>query len=256
MTMKQLTEKAQEAVLSAQESATNSGHPQVDVEHLLAALVDQADGIVPSVLRKLTVPPSDVATAIRRELDRLPRASGGARPGISPRLSAILTRGKAEADQMTDEYTSTEHLLVAIASGDEESPATRILAEHGVTRTRVLEVLTSIRGSQRVTTQTPEGTYQALEQYGRDLTDLGRRGTLDPVIGRDEEIRRVIQVLSRRTKNNPVLNRRTRRRQDRNRRGVGPPDRPWRRAGRPETETRRGARHGRAYRWCQVSRRV
>ena len=205
MTMKQLTEKAQEAVLSAQESATNSGHPQVDVEHLLAALVDQANGIVPSVLRKLTVPPSDVATAIRRELDRLPRASGGARPGISPRLSTILTRGKAEADQMTDEYTSTEHLLVAIASGDEESPATRILAEHGVTRTRVLEVLTSIRGSQRVTTQTPEGTYQALEQYGRDLTDLGRRGTLDPVIGRDEEIRRVIQVLSRRTKNNPVL---------------------------------------------------
>ncbi len=205
MTMKQLTEKAQEAVLSAQESATNSGHPQVDVEHLLAALVDQADGIVPSVLRKLTVPPSDVATAIRREFDRLPRASGGARPGISPRLSTILRRGKAAADQMTDEYTSTEHLLVAIASGDEESPATRILAEHGVTRTRVLEVLTSIRGSQRVTTQTPEGTYQALEQYGRDLTDLGRRGTLDPVIGRDEEIRRVIQVLSRRTKNNPVL---------------------------------------------------
>jgi len=203
--MKQLTEKAQEAVLSAQESATNSGHPQVDVEHLLAALVDQADGIVPSVLRKLTVPPSDVATAIRREFDRLPRASGGARPGISPRLSTILRRGKAAADQMTDEYTSTEHLLVAIASGDEESPATRILAEHGVTRTRVLEVLTSIRGSQRVTTQTPEGTYQALEQYGRDLTDLGRRGTLDPVIGRDEEIRRVIQVLSRRTKNNPVL---------------------------------------------------
>ena len=205
MNINQLTEKAQTALLAAQERATTSGHPQIEPEHLLATLADQPDGVVPVVLGKLSVDASQILAHLADELERLPTTSGGAEPAPSPRLTQVLTRAKEEAEQLKDEYVSTEHVLVAIASEGNRAPAAKILQEYGVTRDRIYEVLTSIRRSQRVTDPNPEGKYQALERYGRDLTELGRQGKLDPVIGRDEEIRRVIQVLSRRTKNNPVL---------------------------------------------------
>ncbi len=204
MNINKLTEKAQAALLEAQDLATTSGHPQVEPEHLLAKLVEQPDGVVPSVLGKLSVDASKVLAHVADELQRLPSASGGAQPAPSPRLTQAMTRARDEAEQLKDEYVSTEHLLVAIASED-GTPAATILKEYKVTRDRIYEVLASIRGSQRVTDPNPEEKYEALERYGRDLTELGRQGKLDPVIGRDEEIRRVIQVLSRRTKNNPVL---------------------------------------------------
>ena len=204
MNINKLTEKAQAALLEAQDLATTSGHPQVEPEHLLAKLVEQPDGVVPSVLGKLSVDASKILAHVADELQRLPSASGGAQPAPSPRLTQAMTRARDEAEQSKDEYVSTEHLLVAIASED-GTPAATILKEYKVTRDRIYEVLASIRGSQRVTDPNPEEKYEALERYGRDLTELGRQGKLDPVIGRDEEIRRVIQVLSRRTKNNPVL---------------------------------------------------
>jgi len=204
MNINKLTEKAQAALLAAQDLATTSGHPQIEPEHLLAKLVEQPDGVVPSVLGKLSVDASKILAHVEDELTRLPSASGGAQPAPSPRLTQAMTRARDEAEQLKDEYVSTEHLLVAIASED-GAPAATILNEYKVTRDRIYEVLASIRGSQRVTDPNPEEKYEALERYGRDLTELGRQGKLDPVIGRDEEIRRVIQVLSRRTKNNPVL---------------------------------------------------
>ena len=205
MNMNRMTEKAQEALLSAQELASEAGHPQIEPEHLLLSLVRQKDGVVPSVLRKLSVEPSVILEAVQAELDRLPRTSGGSQPALSPRLSNLASVAKTEAEHLKDEYISAEHFLVAIASEDGRAAAARVLSEHQITRDRIYEVLASIRGSQRVTDQNPEGKYEALERYGRDLTALARQGKLDPVIGRDEEIRRVIQVLSRRTKNNPVL---------------------------------------------------
>ena len=205
MNMNQMTEKAQEAMLAAQELAGSTGHPKIEPEHLLLTLASQRDGVVPAVLRKLSVEPDQVIAPVRAELDRLPKTSSAAQPALSPRLSALATIAKAEADHLKDEYISTEHLLVAIASESGRAPAARILSELGVTRDQIFAVLTSIRGSQRVTDPSPEGKYQALERYGRDLTASARQDQLDPVIGRDEEIRRVIQVLSRRTKNNPVL---------------------------------------------------
>ena len=205
MNMNQLTEKAHAALLAAQELAGATGHPQIEPEHLLVTLAGQKDGVAPAVLRKLSVDPDQVVESVQAELDRLPRTSGGAQPALSPRLSNLATVAKAEADRLKDEYISTEHLLVTIAAEGGPAPAARVLSELGVTPDRIFEVLTSIRGSQRVTDQNPEGKYQALEQYGQDLTASARQGKLDPVIGRDEEIRRVIQVLSRRTKNNPVL---------------------------------------------------
>ncbi len=205
MTLNRFTEKAQEAIIAAQQAAAHAAHPQIEPEHLLAALVAQPQGVGPEVLRKIGVPPEDVGTAIATELARLPRVQGGAEPALSPRLRNVLTAAEAEAAQMKDEFVSTEHLLLALATEKGRSEAVRVLTARGVTKDRILEALVTIRGSQRVTDQTPEGKYQALERYGRDLTALARKGGLDPVIGRDEEIRRVIQVLSRRTKNNPVL---------------------------------------------------
>ena len=205
MNMNRMTEKAQEGLLAAQELASGEGHPQIEPEHLLLSLVGQQAGVVPSVLRKLSVEPSLILEAVQGEIDKLPRTSGGAQPALSPRLSQLATVAKTEAEHLKDDYISTEHLLVALASEEGRSAAARILSEHQVTHDRIYEVLTSIRGSQRVTDPNPEGKYEALERYGRDLTALARQGKLDPVIGRDEEIRRVVQVLSRRTKNNPVL---------------------------------------------------
>jgi len=205
MNLNKFTEKAQEAVLGAQQLAETLSHPQIEPEHLLVTLVEQAEGIVPSILRKMNVEPKEVAAATRAELARGPQAHGGAAPGISPRLKLVADLAQAEATRLKDEYVSTEHLFVAIAGETGRSPAARLLQGRGITRDRIFEAMTSVRGAQRVTDQNPEGKYQALERYGRDLTELAQRGKLDPVIGRDDEIRRVIQVLSRRTKNNPVL---------------------------------------------------
>src|SRR5215468_249790 len=205
MNINKYTEKAQEAVLGAQQLAEKSSHALVEPEHLLVALLEQPEGIVPEVIRKMNADPVEIGRAARDLIAKIPQAYGGAQPGLSPRLKIVTDLAEAEAARLKDDFTSTEHLLVGIASETGRSPAARLLTERGLTRDKIFAALTSIRGSQRVTSQNPEGTYQALERYGRDLTELARKGKLDPVIGRDEEIRRVIQVLSRRTKNNPVL---------------------------------------------------
>ena len=205
MNLNKYTEKAQEAVLGAQQLAETLNHPQIEPEHLLVTLVEQADGVVPALLRKLQIDPTTVARDARQLLGQQPQVHGGTGATISPRLKLVTDLAQAEAERLKDEYVSTEHLFIAIASETGRSPAARLLQSIGLTRDRIFEALMEIRGGQRVTDQNPEGKYQALERYGRDLTELAQRGKLDPVIGRDEEIRRVIQVLSRRTKNNPVL---------------------------------------------------
>ena len=173
--------------------------------HLLAALIEDREGIVPPVLEKLGVGPEAVLSDVYKEIERLPKVSGGAnQPQMSPALNQLLERAFKEADNFKDEYVSTEHLLLATTQ-PKKDPAQAVLARHGATYDAILKALTAVRGSQRITDQNPEGKYQALERYAKDLTELARRGKLDPVIGRDEEIRRVVQVLSRRTKNNPVL---------------------------------------------------
>ena len=205
MNVSRLTEKAQEAIAGAQQLAEGAGHPELQPEHLLAALVEQPDGVVPALARALEMDPAAVAKAVRAELARLPSAVGGAPPAPSSRLRAVLAAAGDEARRLNDDYVSTEHLFAAVVTEGGPAPAARLLAERGLTRDRLYEALTAVRGSQRVTDPHPEGKYQALERYARDLTELARSGRLDPVIGRDEEIRRSIQVLSRRTKNNPVL---------------------------------------------------
>jgi ATP-dependent Clp protease ATP-binding subunit ClpB len=205
MNLNKFTEKAQEAVVSAQSFASEMNHAQIEPEHLLVTLAEQQGGVVPSVLRKLNADPAEIARAAREHLARQPRAHGGSEPHPSPRLRVVVDAAQADAKNMQDEFVSTEHLLLGMLGETGKSPATDLLKQRGVTRQRVLEALTAVRGSQRVTDQNPEGKYEALEKYGRDLTELARKGKLDPVIGRDEEVRRVIQVLSRRTKNNPVL---------------------------------------------------
>ncbi|HEV8233380.1 MAG TPA: Clp protease N-terminal domain-containing protein, partial [Gemmatimonadaceae bacterium] len=205
MNINKYTEKAQEAVLAAQQLAEQSSHALVEPEHLLVALLEQREGIVPEVFRKMNADPVEIGRAARELIGKIPQAYGGAQPGLSPRLKIVTDLAEAEAARLKDDFTSTEHLLIGIASETGRSPAARLLTERGLTRDKIFAARTSVRGSQRVTSQNPEGTYQALERYGRDLTELARKGKLDPVIGRDEEIRRVIQVLSRRTKNNPVL---------------------------------------------------
>ena len=205
MDINKFTEKAREAVAGAVDLAKGSNNPQIEPEHLLVALIEQKEGIIPDLLRKLSGDPSSIGGAARQLLAKMPTAYGGAEPTLSPRLRLVLDKAQAEAGQMKDEYVSTEHLFIAIADESGRSPAAQLMKESRVTRDTILQALTSVRGSQRVTNENPEATYQALEKYGRDLTELARKGKLDPVIGRDEEIRRVIQVLSRRTKNNPVL---------------------------------------------------
>ena len=205
MNTNKYTEKAREAVASAIAFAQQGNNPQVEPEHLLVALVEQREGIVPDLLRRMSADAGAVGRAVRELLAKMPQAYGGAEPGMSPRLRLVTDKAQAEAERMKDEYVSTEHLFIAIADESGRSPAAQLLKQSGVTRDTILQALTGVRGSQRVTNENPESTYQALERYGRDLTDLARKGQLDPGIGRDEEIRRVIQVLSRRTKNNPVL---------------------------------------------------
>jgi ATP-dependent Clp protease ATP-binding subunit ClpB len=206
MNIQKYTEKAQEAVVGAQSMADRAGHPEITPEHLLLTLVEQEGGVVPEILRKINVDPAAIAASVRAETAKNPRAHGGSQPTLSARLRQVTTAAEAEAERLKDEFVSTEHLLLAIAAESGRSaPSARILQQAGAGKDGILKALTAVRGSQRVTSQNPEGTYQSLEKYGRDLTELARKGKLDPVIGRDEEIRRVIQVLSRRTKNNPVL---------------------------------------------------
>jgi ATP-dependent Clp protease ATP-binding subunit ClpB len=199
------TEKAQEAIVAAQQLAETEGHAEILPEHLLLTLLEQKEGVVPEIVRKMNPDPMALAAAVRTELNRLPRAHGGSQVGLSARLRNVFTAAEQEAERLKDEFVSTEHLFIAIAAEGGRSAASRLLQQRGITRDTILQAMQSVRGSQRVTNQNPEATYQALERYGRDLTELARKGKLDPVIGRDEEIRRVIQVLSRRTKNNPVL---------------------------------------------------
>ncbi len=204
MNINTFTEKAQEAVVAAQHLATELHHSEVTPEHLLVALAEQQGGIVPSLLRKMQLDPGRIATDARALLASLPQARGGDLR-LSPRMRLLAESAQAEATRLQDDYVSTEHLLFALATEAGRSPAAALLQKSGATKDALYTALTQVRGNQRVTSQNPESTYEALARYGRDLTDLARKGKLDPVIGRDEEVRRVIQVLSRRTKNNPVL---------------------------------------------------
>jgi len=207
MDINRFTEKLQEAIRAAESTAARYSHQQIDVEHLLAALMAQPGGLASSILQKADVNPETVAQRLEAELDRMPKVSApSGAPGqvyVTPRLNKLLAHAEDEARKLKDEYISVEH--VVLAALDDRGAAGRLLKELGLTRERLMQALREVRGSQRVTSQNPEATYEALERYGRDLTRLASQAKLDPVIGRDEEIRRVIQVLSRRTKNNPVL---------------------------------------------------
>jgi ATP-dependent Clp protease ATP-binding subunit ClpB len=204
-----LTENAQKAITTAQAEAARSGHPAVEVEHLLHSLTTQTDGLIPRLIEKLGTQPARFAERLESEIARLPKVSGpGASPGgtvITPRLQSLLGRAAAEATKLKDDYISVEHILLAALQEESHTGAAKVLKEFGITSDKLFAALQTVRGGQRVTSANPEATYESLEKYGRDLTRLARQGKLDPVIGRDPEIRRTIQVLSRRTKNNPVL---------------------------------------------------
>jgi len=206
MRFDKFTIKSQELIQNAQSLASQHNNQQIEPEHLLAAMLDESDGIAGAMLRKLGASPGEIAQKARAAVDSLPRISGSATTEvyISSRTKAILEQAFNEATKMKDEYVSIEHILLAI-SEEKAGEAAKILARAGVARDSILHVLKEIRGKQRITDPNPEDKYQALEKFSRDLTDLARLGKLDPVIGRDEEIRRIVQVLSRRTKNNPVL---------------------------------------------------
>ncbi|HXO66824.1 MAG TPA: Clp protease N-terminal domain-containing protein, partial [Candidatus Dormibacteraeota bacterium] len=204
MRLDRFTEKSQEALQAAQELAESMQQQAIEPEHLLLALLDQPDSLVRPVLQKLEARPDDIAARLREELEKKPKVTGAAeRAFVSNELKKVADEAWSEMQRLKDEYVSTEHLLLALVAGS--SRAAEILKQAGVSHDDVYKALEGLRGSQRVTDQNPEGKYQALEKYTRDLTALARQGKLDPVIGRDDEIRRVIQVLSRRTKNNPVL---------------------------------------------------
>jgi ATP-dependent Clp protease ATP-binding subunit ClpB len=202
-----MTLKTQEALHDAQTKALRYGHTEVDVEHLLLALLDQSDGLVPRLLERAQADPAALRAALERALEQRPRVSGAGSGDVhvSRALSRLLDAADEERGRLKDEYVSVEHVVLAIIDTGTQTPAGRALRDAGVTRERFLEALTEVRGSQRVTSATPETAYEALEKYGRDLVAEASSGRLDPVIGRDEEIRRVIQILSRKTKNNPVL---------------------------------------------------
>ncbi|MCM8794397.1 MAG: ATP-dependent chaperone ClpB [Candidatus Omnitrophica bacterium] len=207
MKIDRFTEKAQEAIAAAQQKALAAQHQQVDVEHLFAALLEDEVGLAPSLLSAAGLDPDSLRRRCEQELEKVPAVSG---PGaadsqltITPRLARVLAQAEAEAKKMKDEYISVEHLLSAIAQ--ESGVSGRLLKEEGLSREGLSAAIRKIRGSQQVSSPNPEGSYQALQKYGRDLTEMAAQGKLDPVIGRDDEVRRAIQVLSRRTKNNPVL---------------------------------------------------
>jgi ATP-dependent Clp protease ATP-binding subunit ClpB len=203
MDLNKLTLKSQEALQHAQEQAAARNHAQMEPAHVLFALLADPEGVITAVLHRVGQSPRVLRDRADEVLDRMPKVYGGHEVGLSAATRHVLERAFTEAASLTDEYVSTEHLFLALMDGGTD--VARLLSDAGVSRDQVLEALADVRGRQRVTDQNPEEKYQALERYGRDLTDAARRGKLDPVIGRDDEIRRVIQVLSRRTKNNPVL---------------------------------------------------
>lgn len=203
MDLNRFTEKAQQAFQSAQRLAMRFGHQQLDVEHLLLALLDQEQGLVPAILGKADISVEALKIKLQREIERQPKVSEVDQVYLSGRINQLVTQAEDEAKRLKDDFVSVEHLLLAMTA--DGGTVGRLFKEFGVTRERLMSALQQVRGHQRVTSQNPESTYQALERYGRDLTSYAKQGKLDPVIGRDEEIRRVIQVLSRRTKNNPVL---------------------------------------------------
>src|SRR5579859_4394003 len=207
MDFNRFTEKLQEAVRAAQSVAIQHGNQQLDTEHLLLALLDQQGGLAPSILNKADIRVDALRTRFQQEIDKLPKVSGPTggpdQAYVTQRSTKLLTQAEEEAKRLKDDYVSVEHVL--LAATDDAGVTGKMFREFGITRERLMRALQEVRGSQRVTTQNPEATYEALEKYGRDLTQMAAQNKLDPVIGRDEEIRRVIQVLSRRTKNNPVL---------------------------------------------------
>ncbi|MGB3977261.1 MAG: ATP-dependent chaperone ClpB [bacterium] len=209
MNMNRLTQKSQEALQAAQSLAVREGHYEVDVEHLAAALIDQQDGLIPRLLKRLDVEPSNMLAMIKTDLHKRPRVSGpGIEPGkvyISQKVNDLLVQAESEARSLKDEYISVEHLFLAMIEKAHLSSLKTVFKTFDITRERFLSVLTEVRGCQRVVTDNPEDTYEALERFGQDLVKAARAGKLDPVIGRDDEIRRVIRILSRKTKNNPVL---------------------------------------------------
>src|SRR6201992_3970900 len=205
MRWNKFTLKSQEAVQRAVALANENGQPEVVPMHLLLALIEDKEGIIVPLLQKIGVPADKLSATAQQAIAGMPKVSGSdSEPGLSSSMQKVLNEASKEASDFKDEYVSTEHLLLALTH-IKNDPAQLLLTSVGATRDAILKALTSVRGNQRVTDQNPEGKYQALERYAKDLTELARRGKLDPVIGRDEEIRRVIQVLSRRTKNNPVL---------------------------------------------------
>ncbi|MFM7152340.1 MAG: Clp protease N-terminal domain-containing protein, partial [Gemmataceae bacterium] len=203
MDLNQFTEKAQQAILESRNLATRYGQQHIEPDHLLMALLEQEGGTANAILEKAGLDVASIRTRTARELQRLPKVSTSSDPGIGSRVNRVLSYAENEAKTMKDEFIAVEHLLLALV--EEQGSTGRMLKDMGLTKDRFLAALRQVRGHQRVQSQNPEGTYQALEKYGRDLTDLAKQNKLDPVIGRDDEIRRVIQVLSRRTKNNPVL---------------------------------------------------
>src|ERR1700757_2586906 len=204
MRIDRYTQKMQEALQAAQDLAAQLNNSEITNEHFLSALLDQSDGIARPLLEKMGANVDQLQDRLRAELDSRPKIHGAAADlRLSNELRTVLDNAEKEMSKLKDEFTSAEHYLLALAGSN--VPAAKLLKEVGITRDKLMQGLQQVRGSQRVTDQNPEGKYQALEKYGRDLTELARRGKIDPVIGRDNEIRRVMQVLSRRTKNNPVL---------------------------------------------------
>ncbi|ETX04486.1 MAG: hypothetical protein ETSY2_28510, partial [Candidatus Entotheonella gemina] len=209
MDLNKLTQKSQEAVQAAQTKALRYGHVEVDGEHLLVALLEQSDGLVPRLLARMEIPVQPLSQAIEQELERRPKTSGpGVEAGkiyVTQRLQKLMLEAEEEAKRLKDEYVSVEHLLLALVAEPSTTASGRILKQFHVNRDALLEALTAVRGHQRVTSAMPETAYEALEKYGVDLVAQARAGKLDPVIGRDDEIRRAVRILSRKTKNNPVL---------------------------------------------------
>jgi ATP-dependent Clp protease ATP-binding subunit ClpB len=209
MDLNKFTTKSQEAIQAAQTKAIRFGHMEVEGEHLLLALVEQADGLIPRLLQRMEVPLDRLRDRLDQDLERKPRVSGpGIEPGkiyLSQRLNRLLVKAQDEVQRLKDEYVSTEHIFLAFLDEGTGTSVGKILQEFDISRDRFLQTLNAVRGHQRVTSASPEATYEALEKYGRDLVKEASRNKLDPVIGRDSEIRRVIRILSRKTKNNPVL---------------------------------------------------
>jgi len=209
MDLNKMTMKAQEALQAAQTLAVRHGHQEVDAEHLLLALLEQQDGLVPELVKRIGSSPSAIKEQTEQSLERIPKVSGGGTESgkiyVTNRLQKIVVKAADEAKRLKDEYVSVEHLIIAFTDLDRNSPAAAILRENGIDRDKILAVLAAVRGNQRVTSQTPEDSYEALKKYGTDLVALAQQGKLDPVIGRDGEIRSVTRILSRKTKNNPVL---------------------------------------------------